>query len=71
MDQDIFDRKIDHTYKNCRCAVRIANNGQVFGNEDAHDRNLHEAIECTRKAGIKLNFDKCIIKTQCCSYLAT
>ena len=25
-------------------------------------------MECTRKAGIKLNFDKCIIKTKCCSF---
>ena len=24
-----------------------------------HDRNLLQAMECTRKAGIKLNFDKC------------
>ena len=33
-----------------------------------YDRNLHEARECTRKAGIKLNFDKCVIKTKCCSF---
>ena len=38
---------------------------QVFGNEKTHDRNLHEVMEFTRKAGIKLNFDKCIIKTKC------
>ena len=30
---------------------------QVFGNEKTHDMNLHKAMECTRKAGIKLNFD--------------
>ena len=41
---------------------------QVFGNEKTHNRNFHEAMECTRKAGIKLNFDKCVIKTKCCSF---
>ena len=41
---------------------------QVFGNEKTHDRNLHEAMEYTRKAGNRLNFDKCVIKTKCCSF---
>ena len=41
---------------------------QVFGNEKRHDRNLHEVMECTRKTGIKLNFDKCVIKTKYCSF---
>ena len=30
-------------------------------------QNLHEEMECTRKEGIKHDFDKCIIKTKCCS----
>ena len=60
MSQDIFQRKIDQTYENCRGAVGIADDVQIFGNEKAHDRYLHEAMECTRKVGINLNFDKCI-----------
>ena len=30
--------------------------------------HLHEAMERTRKAGIKLNYDKCIVKTRSCSF---
>ena len=67
MSHDIFQQNIDQTYENGKDAVGVADDVQVFGNEKTHDRNLHEAMECTRKAGIKLNFDKCIIKTNCCS----
>ena len=55
-------------YENCKGAVGIADDVQVFGDGKTHDRNLHETMECTRKAGIKLNFDKCVIKTKCCSF---
>ena len=68
MSQDIFPQKIDQTYENCKGAVGKADDVHVFGNEKTHDRNLHEAMECTRKAGIKLNFDKFVIKTECCSF---
>ena len=56
MSQDIFQGKIDQTYDDDKGTVGIADNVQVFGNEKTHDRNLHEAMECTRKAGIRLNF---------------
>ena len=68
MSQDIFQRKNDKTYENCKGAVRIADDVQVFDNEKTHDINLHEAMECTRKADIKLNFEKCILKTKCGSF---
>ena len=68
MSQDIFKRKIDQTYENCRTGVGIADDAQVFGSEKPHDRNLHEAMECTRKSGTKLNFNKCIIKTKYFSF---
>ena len=71
MSQDLFQQKIDQTYENCNVPVGIADDVQVFGNEKTHDGNLHEAMECTRKAGIKLNFDKCAIKTKCCIFLVT
>ena len=71
MSQDIMQRKINQRYKNCKGAVGIAYDVQVFGNEKTPDRNLHEAVECTRKAGIKLNFDKCIIKIKYYGSLVT
>ena len=71
MSQDIYQRKIDQTYENCKGAIGIADDVQAFDNEKTHDRNMHKTIECTRKAGIKLNFNKCIIKTKCCSFLVT
>ena len=55
-------------YENFKGAVGIADDVQVFGHEKTHNRYLHEAMECTRKAGIKFNFDKCVIKTKCCRF---
>ena len=66
MSQDIFQWKIDQTYENCQSAVRIAADKQVFGDDSIYD--LHEAMERTRKAGMKLNFDKCIVKSKSCSF---
>ena len=67
MSQEIFLMKIDQIYEHYRDAVE-RDDVEVFGNEKTHERNLHEAMECTRKAGIKLNFDQCIIKTNCWSF---
>ena len=49
MGQDIIEMKSDQTYENYRGVVRRADDVQVFGNEKAHDGNLHEVMECTRK----------------------
>ena len=69
MSQDVFQYKIDETYGGCKGAVGLADDIQVFGvDENDHDYNLHEAMERTRKAGIKLNAAKCIVKTNCCSF---
>ena len=68
MSQDIFQKKIDQTYEKCKGAVGIADDIQVFGSDQTHDLHLHEAMERTRKAGIKLNYDKCIVKTRSCSF---
>ena len=45
MSQDIFQRKIDQAYENCRSTVGKADDVQVFGNEKTHDRNSLEALE--------------------------
>ena len=39
----------------------------MFDTESTHDYSLHEAAERTRKAGIRLNFDKCIVEAKSCS----
>ena len=70
MLQDIFQKKIDQTYEKCKGAVGIADDMQVFGSDQTHDLHLHEAMERTRKAGIKLNYDKCIVKTRSCSFFS-
>ena len=55
MSQDVFQKKIDQVFENCKGAVGIPDDIQVFGPDDNHDLHLHEAMERTRKAGIKLN----------------
>ena len=68
MSQDIFQRKNYETYEKCRGAVGIADDINVFGTESTHDYNLHEIMQRTRKGGIKLNFDKCIVNSKSCSF---
>ena len=67
MSQDISQRKTDQTYENSQGSVEIVDDLQVVGIASTHDLYLHEAKERTRKAGIKLNFDKCITKSKYCS----
>ena len=66
--QNTFQRKVDETYYACRWAVGIADDILVYGTESNFD-HLYEVMEATRQAGIKLNYDKCIIKTKSCSFL--
>lgn len=69
MSQDVFQFKIDETYRNCLGATGIADDITVHGRDESnHDLHLHDAMERTRMAGIKLNQEKCIIKTSECSF---
>ena len=68
MSQDVFQKKIDQVFENCKGALGIADDIQVFGMDDNHDLHFHEAMERKRKAGIKLNYDKCIINSNSCNY---
>ena len=68
MSWDVFQRKIDQVFENCKGIVGIADDIQVFGTDDNYDLHLHEAMERTRKAGIKLNYDKCIINSKSCNF---
>ena len=36
MGQDIFERKTDQAFKNCKGVGRIVDDVQVFGNEKKH-----------------------------------
>ncbi|PFX31891.1 Uncharacterized protein K02A2.6 [Stylophora pistillata] len=50
-------------------AIGIADDVTVHGkNDKQHDLYLHETMERTRKAGIKLNDDKCAIETKECNF---
>ena len=68
MSQDIFQKKIDQTYEKCKGAVGIADDIQVFGSDQTYNLHLHEAMERTRKADIKLNYGKCMVKSRSCSF---
>ena len=48
MSHDIFQRKIDQTYKNCQGAVGISDDVWVFGDDSTQDLHLHEAVERDR-----------------------
>ena len=63
MSQDVFQRHIDDTYRGCNGVIGIADDLVIYGTNAAdHDIRLHEAMERTRLAGAKLNFDKCEVK---------
>ena len=69
MSQDIFQFKIEETYRDCQGAIGIADDLTVYGkNDKEHDLHLHETMECTRKAAIKLNDEKCVIETKECNF---
>ena len=62
--QDVLQQMMDETYAGCQEAAGIADDIHIFGHEEVeHDFNLHVAIERTWKAGIKLNYDICEVKT--------
>ena len=59
---------MDWTFEWCKGAIPIADDIQVFGTDDNHGMHSHEAMERVRSAGIKLNFDKCVIKSKSCKF---
>ena len=55
---------MDDAYVECKGAAGIAGDVQVYGKmERNHDINLHETLERTWQVGIKLNNDKCQVKS--------
>ena len=65
--QDIYQKKMDQAFDKCKGAFAIADDIQVYGSDTNHDIHLHEAMERTRQAWLKLNYDKCGIKTKSCT----
>ena len=53
--QDIYQKKMDQAFDKCKGAFAIADDIQVYGSDTNHDMHLHEAVERTRQAGLKLN----------------
>ena len=59
---------MEQAFERCKGAIPIADDIQVYGTENTHDMHLHEAMERARSAGIKLNYDKYVIKTKSCTF---
>ena len=71
MSQDVFQRKVDQVFENCKGTEGIADNIQVFGTDDNNSLHFHEAIERAQKAGIKLNVHKCIVVSKSCMFFGS
>ena len=55
MGQDIFERKTDQTDENCTSAVGIADDVQVFGNEEtSYDRICMRQWNALEKQALNL-----------------
>ena len=68
ISQDNYQKKMDHAFYKCKGAFAIADDIQVNVNDTNHDIHLHEAVERTRHAVLKLNYDKCFNKTKPCTF---
>ena len=66
--QGIYQKKMDQAFDKCKGAFAIADDIQIYGNDTNHDMHLHETMERTRQAGLKLNYDKCVVKTKSCTF---
>ena len=59
---------MDQNFERCNGNVPLTDDIQVLGTDDNHDMHLHEAMERFKSTGIKLNFDKCVIKSKSCTF---
>ena len=66
--QDIFRKEWTRLLKRCKGAIPIADDIQMFGTDDSHDTHLHKAMERIRSVWIKLDFEKCVIKSKSCTF---
>ncbi|GCB68518.1 hypothetical protein scyTo_0008241 [Scyliorhinus torazame] len=69
VSQDVFRQKGVKIHQGCKGAVGITDGILIDDIDDKdHNYNPHEALKKTRKAGIKLNTNKCIEKVTECQY---
>ena len=65
ISQDVFQTKIDQTFKGYKGVVGIADNIVVFGKTtEEYDRNMHAMLKRCIDTGLKLNPDKCLVKQE-------
>ena len=65
--QDIYQKKMDQAFDKHKGSFEISDDNEVYRNESSHDMYIHDVIERTRQAGLKLNYDMCVIKTKSCN----
>ena len=57
--QDLFQRKVDETFKSLPGVTSICDNVLVFGcTRTEHDRNLRNELAKSRETGLRFNPDK-------------
>ena len=67
--KDIYQKKMDQAFDKCKGAFAIADDIQVYGSDTTHEMHLHETKERNRQVGLKLNYNKHIIKNKSCTFL--
>ena len=62
--QDVFQKKVDQTFKDLPSVIAIADDIVVFGKTEAeHDKHLEDVMKRTQQVGLCLNPDKCVMKS--------
>lgn len=63
MSQDVFQAKLDQALEGLEGVVGIGDDLVIAGdNDDEHDKFLIAFLQRCRKVGLRLNFEKCVIK---------
>ena len=66
--QDIYQKKIDQAFDKCKGAFAIADISRFMAMIPTMICTCMKQWRRTRQAGLKLNYDKCVIKTKSCTF---
>ena len=67
---EIFQRKLLQVFENHQGIICIADDIVIHGkNEEEHDENMKNFIECCERAGVHLNKDKMIMQVDSISFM--
>ena len=66
--QDTFQKRMDQIFESCKGVLSIADDIQVLGTDENHGTHLHKTMERVRNARIRLNLEKCVIKSKSCTF---